>query len=310
MKTKNEQKYLSTLGVDKTDYENEKTIMNSQGHVISIKHAYQDHQQRQKGLSLCKALIELIIDIQKHRGCTLAILSGDHFFETQLFAIQRDITDGLQRVQSIRSDFLSQAESEQILGEWISIRRQWHKDSVQENFLLHSNLINELSKHVWQVVERSHQLHISKTQDQLLALSLRDWLHIMEISAQTRGLATHIAVCRDGDPGLISRLGFLSRQMDELNQASLYAARQIDERVASKITKAREKSKYDHHFRAFQTALATHFIDASEGMDADTIYTLGSHVVSASHQVLLAGMKQIERAISPELSAWINGELD
>lgn len=284
--------------------------MNSQGHVTSIQNAYLSHMQRQKGLTLCKTLIELLIEIQKHRGCTLAILSGDRFFETQLFSIQRDITEKLKLLDSSQQTFLTAVEVRQILGEWVSIRRQWHKDSIQENFLLHSNLINELSKYIWLIVERSNQLHISKTQDQLLGLSLRDGIQIMEVAAQARGLATHIAAGKNDNSVFTPRLTFLCRQLTELNHASLYAYEQLESTYGDKIHNKRQVTEFDEHLKAFQEALTENFIDSSKLMDTNVIYTLGSQVVSASHQILLAAIRLTEQSLSPELEAWINGDGD
>lgn len=284
--------------------------MNSYGHVSSIQSAYQNHIMRQQGLTLCKTVIELIVALQKHRGCTLAILSGDHFFETQLFAIQRDITEILKQLEAQQLSFISTNEIRQVLGEWISIRRQWHKDSIQENFLLHNNLISELSKLIWLVVERSNQLNISQTHDQLLSLSMRDCLQIMEVAAQARGLATHIAACKSDNNLFTPRLSFLNRQLTELNHASLFGYEKLSAAHLGRVQKKRSNVEFDAYLKAFQDALQEHFIDQNTLMDTNAIYTMGSHVVGASYQILLSLVRMAEHALSPELEAWVNGEQD
>lgn len=282
--------------------------MNSLGHIISIQQAYQHQMSRQKALTLCKTTIRLIAELQRHRGCTLAILSGDHFFQTQLIYIQRDITTTLKIFETQANPFLSKAELQQILREWISIRQQWHKDSPQENFLLHSNLISELTRHIWNILERSNQIEQSQTQDQLLTIGFRCALHIMESAAQARGISTHLSVKQTYDQDMVSRLKFLIDQLLELDAQLSSALKELDPDVSFRIDQAKTRAEYDNHLDDFIENLNAHFIDRQTAIDADTIYTLGSHLVHSSHRILLSCIKLIEGIVNPTLDAWINGD--
>lgn len=280
--------------------------MNHSGETHSLQEAYQDHLVRRQGLALIKEMIKLIIDIQKHRGCTLAILSGDHFFETQLYSIQRDITEQLERIERIRIEFFTLEESKHVLQEWVCLRRQWTQDSPEENFLLHSNLISEIIKLIWHVVKRSNQLGLSEAQDQLIRFCFNDWLKMIETTAQARGLATHCAA-REHNPGEIrSRLNFLHRQLKELDEQFQSALDEFAEEQAEAIQLKSQRVAYRDHLERFLSALYRDFCNrALPKMDADTIYTLGSHAVSACQQVLFSMLKRIDRAISPDLKSWI-----
>jgi len=276
---------------------------------LTIREAYQQHLFRQQGIMLCKQLISLVIEIQKHRGCTLAILSGDHFFETQLYGIQRDITDKLRQLDTAPSALLQASDRDQIIQEWVCLRRLWRKDTVQENFLLHSNLIAGLLKTIWQVTHRARLTGISETQDTLVTFCMRDWLHMIETSAQARGLATHVAVCRSARSDIRSRIRFLYEQMRALDRTFIEHLDDFEARHSTRIKEATERADYRQQLDTFLKQLSLHFCETDKpNIDADSIYTLGSHLVSACQIVLLAAIKLIEKTLSPELAAWVDGD--
>ncbi len=275
----------------------------------SVATAFEAHKTRQQGLVLCRLLIDLMLEIQKHRGCTLAVLSGDHFFEMPLLSIQRDITEHFQRFESERREFLSLTEAQQILQEWVCIRRLWRKDSVAQNFLLHSNLLAELLKLLWLVAQRSGQLGVSERQDELTTLCLRDWPEMIETAAQTRGLATHVAVSGEIEPEILSRVRYLAEQLNLLDTRLNDRIQQLDKEALRAIQVRVESTEYTSHLANFQNSLSLEILNErsahNKAVDPDHIYTLGSQVVSASHQCLLTGLRLIERALSPELAQWV-----
>lgn len=286
---------------------NNKEMMNHSGQTNSLQTAYQDHLYRRQGLALGKELIKLIIDLQKHRGCTLAILSGDHFFETQLYGIQRDITEQFDRIESLRKEYLSLEESMHIVQEWVCIRRQWVSDTPEANFLLHSNLISELLKLIWRVVQRSGQLGLQPSHDRLVTLCFKDWLKIIETTAQARGLATHCAVLEHNPPEIRSRLNFLQKQLRELNNQFQTALDECSEDQAQVLTLSIQRVEYHDHLQRFLNALNEDFCQSeSPALDADTIYTFGSHAVSACQQILFTTLKRLDSQLSPELKAWVD----
>lgn len=281
-------------------------MINHSGETNSLHTAYQDHLYRRQGLALAKELIKLIIDLQKHRGCTLAILSGDHFFETQLYSIQRDITEQLEQIEHCRHEYLGLDESTHILQEWVCIRRQWVNDTPEENFQLHSNLISELLKLIWRVVQRSGQLGMSSSYDRLITLCFKDWLKIIETTAQSRGLATHCAVLEHNPEAIQFRLKFLHRQLQELDEQFQAALDDSPEAQAAALTLYLQRVEYHDHLTRFLGALSEHFCEGKQpALDADTIYTYGSHAVSACQQLLFKTLKYLDKQLSPALRAWV-----
>lgn len=284
--------------------------MNNNNAAPHIRKAYREHLFRRQGLALCKQLIQLAIELQKHRGCTLAILSGDHFFETQLYGIQRDITDQLNTVEEHRREFLSLDESMHIIQEWICIRRQWSNDSPEQNFLLHSNLIAELLKLIRQVVKRAQLLSTNPEGSALASFCFAAWLNMIETAAQARGLATHCAVQGHSPAELRSRLQFLHRQLLDLDQQFSDTLESIAPAQARNIRNKAERMEYQAHLKRFLAMLELDFCKKPRPeTDADAAYTAGSHVVSACQQILVSILKIIETKPAPDLEDWINGKV-
>ena len=273
-----------------------------------LRKAYEEHLFRRQGLQLCKQLIQLAIEMQKHRGCTLAILSGDHFFETQLYGIQRDITDRLNTIEEFRRDFLSLDESMHIIQEWICIRRQWSNDTPEENFLLHSNLIAELLKLIRQIVRRAKLLTNSPERSAMVSFCFTAWLTMIETTAQARGLATHCAVKEQCPTEIRSRLKFLHGQLIDLDKQFNATLLEFSPASAKSIKHKADKMDYQTHLERFLGMLENDFCKQIPGTDADSVYTSGSHVVSACQQILVCMLKIIENKPSAELENWIAGK--
>lgn len=284
--------------------------MTHSGNLDSLRAAYQEHLHRRQGLALNRELVKLIIELQKHRGCTLAILSGDHFFETQLYGIQRDITEQFDQIDHLNNEILSVSEIRQVVQEWVCIRRQWTHDSPEQNFLLHSNLISEALKLVWRVVQRSGLQGFGQEHDLLVRFCFRDWLKMIETTAQARGLATHCAVREATPPELQSRLIFLSKQLAQLDEEFDSTLSSLRPQLARAIAHHSLKVEYSKHIAQFREVLDDKFCSQEKPQyDPDSIYTLGSHAVSACLHVLFTAMKSIETQLSPALTQWVLGEL-
>lgn len=282
--------------------------MNTETSTESIRQAYRDHLCRRQSLQLCKQLIKLAIELQKHRGCTLAILSGDLFFETQVASIQRDITEQLNLIEEDRREFFSLDESMQIIREWICIRRQWRSDSPEENFLLHSNLIAELLKLIRLISKRSELDSLSTESIAFNRFCLDTWLNMIEIAAQVRGLATHCAVKEETPAEIGSRLKFLKSQLEQIDQQFNETLDSFEDYQIRSIREFTQQLDYHVHLNQLIRYIDDHFRpNQAPGIDVDAVYTAGSHVISDCQQILSKMLRLIENYPDKRLASWIDG---
>lgn len=279
--------------------------MANQPVVPSLKAAYTKHLVRRQSIQLCKELIALVVDIQKHRGCTLAILSGDHFFETQLFSIQRDVTEKLSRVEQLRREFLPLSDAMSVVGEWVGIRRQWSKDTAEQNFLLHSHLIATLLKYI-RVISQQFQIDdLGPEHQNLTTFCFTEAIEMLELSAQARGLSTYCHVTKEPSEEFVSRLKFLHAQMTDSSDSLVKSFDSFGSGTSSKMSLAADNVAYHASFEAFSTAIKRTIDRSSEDLCADSLYTLGSNVISAMQAILWVALKELEVAMSPALVKWV-----
>ncbi len=274
--------------------------------VADLQCAYRQHIQRRDAIKQGKRLIKLVLELQKHRGCTLAILSGDHFFASQLHGIQREITQLFRDIQQ-QSAPHQRADHTGILQEWIVLRQHWPKDEPHENFLHHSNLIARLLTHIWQSCGETLQQDLDTAQQHLARFFLKDWLNMIETCAQARGLATHSAVLGTLTDEIHSRIRFLNTQMREHDKGLSTLLPTLSDLHQRKLQQRIDNTDYHQHLNDFltttQQGLSERHLD-----DADLLYRLGSQSVSACQQVLWCALQLLEQCMPQDLQRWINGQ--
>ncbi len=274
---------------------------------VDLHNAYQRHQQRRGAIKLSKLLIKLVLEMQKHRGCTLAILSGDHFFAAQLHSIQREITTLFKQIQQHEASKHLQDDLQGLLKEWILLRQHWPKDAPHENFLHHSNLIARINHFIWQACGENISGDLAPSSVNLSRFFLKDWLDMIETCAQARGLATHSAVLGSLSDEIHSRIRFLSTQMQARNAGLMDLIATLDEHHAEQLRTRMAHTDYQTHLQTFiqaiEDGLSQRWLN-----DADWLYRLGSQCVSACQQVLWCALQLLETSLPMALAGWVQGQ--
>lgn len=279
---------------------------NEEAPVDDLQSAYRQHIQRRDAIKQSKRLIKLVLELQKHRGCTLAILSGDHFFASQLHGIQREITQLFRDIQQ-QQHGNQLVDHTGILQEWIVLRQHWPKDEPHENFLHHSNLIARLLTHIWQTCGETLQQDLDAPQQQLARFFLKDWLDMIETCAQARGLATHSAVLGSLSNEIHARIRFLNTQMQALDRGLAQLLPTLLEAHQRKLELRIDNTDYHQHLSDFLRT-TQQGLEARKLDDADLLYRLGSQSVSACQQVLWCALQLLEHCMPQDLQRWISGQ--
>jgi hypothetical protein len=104
-------------------------------------------RQRQDSLLLMKQLVQMIREVQKHRGMSMALLGGNTQFRDDFERLQAQLERRLLFLEAFSNqtkDLLSQRDQENLHSAWITIRHDWQEDSVIDNYELHCHLIEQL----------------------------------------------------------------------------------------------------------------------------------------------------------------------
>ncbi len=271
-----------------------------------IQRAYARHQIRQQGLDLCKVLLELIQNLQQHRGATLAVLGGDHFFETRIQALEPHILKALRTLDRQSTQFLDPLDWRRLYSEWFTVHRQWRQDSAIHNFELHTHLIQEVQKQLWAVATRSGHADQDLNQQQAARLTLQDLPQLMEHVAQFRGLATHAAAGGVCDPEFRVRLEYLnreiSRQFQSLEQAMIHQET-LDTRLGRQHPLLFDSLERwgKLHRRIEVEILAVEVVQTSP----DALFAEVSLLISNLYGLTLTGVRQLRTSLDTDIQQWI-----
>src|SRR5690606_35238170 len=85
--------------------------------------------------------------VQRHRGISMALLGGNKLFYERFIQLQQQIERRLTMLQVFvanTGELLSAREQQNLHSAWVSISRNWQKDSVIDNYALHCHLIEQL----------------------------------------------------------------------------------------------------------------------------------------------------------------------
>ncbi len=271
-----------------------------------IQRAYARHQTRQQGLDLCKVLLELIQNLQQHRGATLAVLGGDYFFETRILALEPHILKALRSLDRNPGHFLDPVEWRHLYSEWFTVHRQWRQDNAIHNFELHTHLIQEVQKQIWAVATGSGHADHDLNHQHTARLTLLDLPQLMEHVAQLRGLATHAAAGGFCDPEFRVRLDYLGReissQFEYLEQALIHQEG-LDTRLGRQCPRVFDcRARWTKlKVRVEQEILAVASVEASP----DAVFAEASLLISHLYGLTLTGLRQLRTSLDTDIQQWI-----
>lgn len=177
-----------------------------------IQRLFSDFHQTELIIGHIRQLIGLLADIQRHRACSLAILSGNLSFEPLARSLQRKIRARLDFLDSQNDlrDVIEPRQWQYLLNEWHVVGYGWRQDNVLHNFELHAHLIEKLINIVREAGRRildSDSCAATRANTRL-SPTLTDFLfftHLyqLETLGRLRGLGTHLAQAGHQDKNCI-----------------------------------------------------------------------------------------------------------
>ncbi|MFD2230872.1 hypothetical protein [Alkalimarinus sediminis] len=274
--------------------------------IVDAHYLYQQHRRRLDGINNSKKLLDLMLEIQRHRAASLASLGGDLFFENRIVSIQKTTTRHLATLSRNDEKLLTEQEIRQLNGEWVTIRSQWQKDSVMQNFLLHSHLIDLILKINSDISQRAGHHYLNDQHKALTLYCLNDLPRLIESTAQARGLATHCAAQKTNSDKIISKIKFLIDEVKAFNSKAQSTIVQCSAEHYRIIQQSRSANNSQRHMETFLRQLSLHFTQHSTPeLFSDEIYTSGSQFIMATYDVLLKAYKLMSKSIDGDMQEWI-----
>lgn len=265
------------------------------------------HKTRLRGLDAIYLLCQLIRKLQQHRGASLAVLAGDTIFESRLHALQGPIYENMAKIQNEGVGLIDQCRWAQIVSEWFTVKRQWRKDSVVQNFELHSHVITQINDLIWQVAKNSDpRIESDPILKELGQYLFRGVLDVIEILGKLRGLSTHVAVLGECETDFGLRISFLRRQLDTASANSHAQLQSLPTRFKDPLL-LRIGSYRCHAIERSLCAMIDQDIIGKGPVKAtsDQVFGLATQAIDAYVAVLTTGLQMMRTELDDNLKMWV-----
>lgn len=191
--------------------------------------------RQQQCLTLIKLLAQLTKAVQRHRGASMSVLSGERGFLSIADTMSKRIETILSVLDQCRFDDVFDGAKEltkNIIERWSLIADDWAQDQLLHNFEFHSHLVDALIGFIRQAIREDF---VGKGNEQQQAVflvfdsALIQLLDTAEMLAILRGLSTNAAVLKTCGPESRSRIGYLLKELPRHHRALLYTLNRLKE---------------------------------------------------------------------------------
>ena len=200
----------------------------------TMQHVFKSFGLTRAVINNTQQLIRLLADVQRHRACSLAILSGNGSFEEQAKALNRKINARIAYLdlQSELTEVINPYQWDSVLSEWKVVSGSWKQENFVQSNLLHNfelhshlvktiiNIVRDAGRWVLRSCSYSEKIADHYLADSVFRFIFSSHLYQIETLGRLRGLGTHIANNGCGDDAMRSRISFLLKCAVEEQQVS------------------------------------------------------------------------------------------
>ena len=154
--------------------------------------------QRQQTVEIPLVLLNLVQDLQLHRGLSGAVLAGQTDLNGELDACGHKLERSLYALADQygeRQPIFKSPQWRTVLGRWESLRNNWRELDFHTNLLVHSELVTGLTG-ILRSFAADHADRLGADRSQMLAT----WPTLIEHLGMLRGLGMCLLSSRDEDP--------------------------------------------------------------------------------------------------------------
>lgn len=163
------------------------------GYVLLRHHA---RENRRLSIEVCRALLQMICDLQRHRGLSIAVIGGDTRFDDERFHSEKALHHAIQGLTDKYAGIhpvLRTGQWEGVVTHWRSLCNNWRFLDFVTNLYAHNDVIMGCIGVLHAVVKKQSRLLGEKRVDILL-----EWPTLIEHLGMLRALGMHM-LSRDAD---------------------------------------------------------------------------------------------------------------
>lgn len=260
-------------------------------------------------LILVRHLTLLMIEAQKHRGASMAVLAGNRGFESRVNQSQRLIRrylDVIQQLNQQAGGLIPEGEWQSINREWQALIEHWRTDPAMTNFEFHNHFIDRLLKLVWKLVDQARLVEAGRPSEgmahMVLSVALELMPELLENIARVRGLATHVCSLGHSDIEFDSRFVSLMHSLNMNKEKMRIISRTLRQDILRAVPSLPEILLHDHKLDQLQHIVGSRITGADRiRLNSEELFDFASDVIDTYSQVIHDGITFFRRRLEREL---------
>ena len=249
---------------------------------VGVKHDHPDghapvaeYLQHLNTLMLVRHVALLMIEVQKHRGASMAVLAGNQEFATRVehsqCVIQRYI-EVIQQLNLQAGQPIARDKWQSIKHDWQALIAHWQNDPVMANFEFHNHLIDCMVKLIWELISQcrfscdaqSDSSVADEMSQVLLTITLKLMPELLENMARVRGLAAHVCSLGASSAEFDSRFVALLHDLNMNKEKMRVISRALQHDTLRAVPSLAEILLHDHKLDHLKQMVSTKIIGAAD----------------------------------------------
>ena len=163
-------------------------------------------------------LRQLLSHVQKHRGTSLAYLSGNFKLMGDIEKLQESVLRDFSAMSRIRSEVELSETWDSITQHWARLSTSFYKNDIENNLVQHNRLIQSVLFLIEETAVKHDLSHLQVDNAKAMSFLWKELLSAIEVIGQTRAIGIVIATQGDGSNMSQHRLRLLRDNVAEATE--------------------------------------------------------------------------------------------
>ena len=275
--------------------------------------AYSEHEG---ALLLIRQLNRLIKAVQRHRGVSMALLAGNKDYRGEFSQLQTQLQRRLATLEVFASEnqLLSTQDKQNLNHAWVTIRSDWEGDKVNDNFELHSHLIQQLLAMISDLASMLKSPLAggsgAKVEDRVSMLSFvcSAMPRLIEDIARIRGATSYMVALGSehsfDEAKVRFWMGSVKQECSTINSGALGALEQAEPKGLSPSIGSLKQTE-EMVLKLLKVADSVAFLGHASLAGSTHIFNLATEVIDRYWAVVNVGLDWIQSSHMAELDSWV-----
>ena len=264
----------------------------------------EEYLRQRNYLVLLSHMALMLLEMQTHRGASMAMLSGGNEFIFTVIGAKRRVISCIHFIDNFSVQIGDEKKGDswsQIKSEWKALNQQLQSDDCVSNFEFHSHLIDglinmmmEVSKKVGETrlfEAKSSSFHEGRARHLLLHICLKLMPCLVENIAKLRGLSTYLCVTGQADERVVSRLASLQQKINKNKEDLRQACKALPQASFSEVPALGAILLHEHKLGQLQRLVQSKVMDVARmELDGGRLFSMATETIEAYYQVMVDGL--------------------